>query len=152
MCRGRAHLAECVHLRVAPQGSPPPRCLAPRYRGHLAGASIFAPGPEKIATATVPCTAYHGRLEGAGIVALHRNVGPPPRCLAPVVDVLQAQASLLCTAKSGHRHSALHRAIVGILHAYASSRSIAEDVHRQSALHHAIVDVLHVQASLLCTA
>ena len=78
---------------------PPPRCIAPRSRASLASARIFA--------------------------LLHK-VWPPPRCRAPRCRTSFAGASSSrCTARFGHRHGALHRAVVPVLQVQASSCCIA---------------------------
>ena len=55
------------------------------------------------------------------------------------------------TAKFGHRHGALHRAVVPILQVHESSRCTAKFGHRHGALHRAVVpvlQVLHLHAAL----
>ena len=151
--RAAVDVLQCKHLRAAPQDFHKHSVFAPHSRSNLAVAGIVTlhrkvwPPPRCLAPRSPASFAI------AGIVALHRKVWPPPRCLPPRSRASLASARIFallhkvwppprcraphcrtsfagasssrCTARFGHRHGALHRAVVPVLQVQASSCCIA---------------------------
>ena len=128
--RSRASFAIAGIVALHRKVWPPPRCLAPRSRASFAIAGIVALHRTLHRTVWPPprCLPPRSRasLASARIFALLHKVWPPPRCRAPRCRTSFAGASSSrCTARFGHRHGALHRAVVPVLQVQASSCCIA---------------------------
>ena len=128
--RAAVDVLQCKHLRAAPQDFHKHSVFAPHSRSNLAVAGIVALHRTLHRTVWPPprCLPPRSRasLASARIFALLQKVWPPPRCRAPRCRTSFASASSSrCTARFGHRHGALHRAVVPVLQVQASSCCIA---------------------------
>ena len=126
----RSNLAVAGIVTLHRKVWPPPRCLAPRSRASFAIAGIVALHRTLHRTVWPPprCLPPRSRasLASARIFALLHKVWPPPRCRAPRCRTSFAGASSSrCFTRFGHRHGALHRAVVPVLQVQASSCCIA---------------------------